>query len=186
MVFQNAWDVFLLFLIPIGGGIPAGVLLARTYAIAWPWMMLIYFASDCVLACVFEPVARWLLRTLRNPHLGARMRFALERVMTGSALKNGIAPPGPFALVMISFGVDPMTGRTAALAVGHGFFAGWAIAIAGDMIFFAVIMASTLWLNGVLGDGTWTAVIIMSAMIVVPWGVRRLRARYARKSATPL
>lgn len=35
---------------------------------------------------------------------------------------------GPFALVMIAFGVDPMTGRPTALAAGHGFLVGWAVA----------------------------------------------------------
>jgi len=43
---------------------------------------------------------------------------------------------GPFALVMIAFGVDPMTGRATALAAGHGFVTGWALAIAGDMLYF--------------------------------------------------
>jgi hypothetical protein len=40
-----------------------------------------------------------------------------------------------------------MTGRAAAKAAGHGFLPGWAIAITGDMIYFVVLMASTLWLQ---------------------------------------
>jgi hypothetical protein len=36
------------------------------------------------------------------------------------------------------------------------------------MFYFAIIMASTLWLNSVLGNGTLAAVIIMVAMIIVP------------------
>ena len=78
---------------------------------------------------------------------------------------------------MISFGVDPMTGRAAALGAGYGFIGGWLIAIAGDMIFFVILMVSTLWLNSVLGDGTWAAVIIMAVMFGVPMLWRWFRAR---------
>ena len=78
-------------------------------------------------------------------------------------------------LVMIAFGVDPMTGRAAAKAAGHGFLAGWTVAIAGDMIFFSIVAASTLCLNSVLGDGTWTAIIIMFAMMFIPPLIRRFK-----------
>ncbi len=84
-------------------------------------------------------------------------------------------------LIMIAFGVDPMTGRAAALAQGHGFITGWAVAIAGDMIFFSLIMASTLWLNDYLGDGTWAAVIIMMLMLVIPPLIRRLFAKNSNR-----
>jgi hypothetical protein len=53
---------------------------------------------------------------------------------------------GVLALIMIAFGVDPMTGR--------------AVAVAGDMIYFTLLMVSTLWLKSVIGDGTWTMLII--------------------------
>ena len=85
------------------------------------------------------------------------------------------AKPGPWTLIMIAFGVDPMTGRAAAYAAGHGFFAGWAIAIAGDMIFFTVIMASTIWLNGIFGNSTLTAVVILICMFGLPPLVQRFK-----------
>ena len=84
---------------------------------------------------------------------------------------------GPLALILVAFGVDPMTGRSAAAAAGHGFVAGWMIAIAGDMLYFGVLMVSTLWLHSVLGDGTWTTIIILVVMMVLPPFVRRLRSR---------
>src|SRR6185503_12039372 len=49
---------FLLFLVPIGGGIPAGVLMARHWGVSIPVMTFLYFVSDMVLACVFEPMLR--------------------------------------------------------------------------------------------------------------------------------
>ena len=174
---KSAWEVFLLFLIPIGGGIPAGVVLAQAKGLAWPLMMALYLASDIVLAFLFEPFLWLVAWSGKRFAVIARTADVFKKAMNQSVSKYGVSP-GPFSLVMISFGVDPMTGRTAAKAAGHPFVSGWALAITGDMIFFTVIMASTLWLNNLLGDGTWTAVIIMLAMIAVPAIIRRVRSRF--------
>ena len=172
--FTSYTEVLTLFIIPIGGGIPAGVLLARARGIEWPMMLLLYFVSDVILACVFEPVMWLILRAGRNSPFFIRFRDSMKKSMGRTIAKTGVKP-GPFALIMLSFGVDPMTGRSAAFAAGHRFISGWTLAILGDMLFFAVLMVSTLCLNNLLGDGTWTAVIITVAMIGVPVVVRRLR-----------
>lgn len=173
---SNAWDVLLLFTIPIGGGIPGGVVLAQKRGLAWPAMVFLYFISDLILACVFEPLLLLFVRvSAKHPKL-ARIRETLAKATSKTVNQYGINP-GPFSLIMITFGTDPMTGRSIALAAGHGFFTGWALTILGDMLFFSVIMASTLWLNNLLGDGTLTAVIIMVAMIALPSLVRRIKHR---------
>jgi hypothetical protein len=77
---------------------------------------------------------------------------------------------------MIAFGVDPMTGRATALAAGHGFFAGWAFAIAGDMLYFAVIALTTLRLNSFFRDPNTTMLVVLGAMFVVPILVRYFRS----------
>ncbi|HEX4047025.1 MAG TPA: hypothetical protein VH309_04295, partial [Elusimicrobiota bacterium] len=84
---------------------------------------------------------------------------------------------GPFTLILIAFGVDPMTGRAAAAAAGHGFVSGWTLAITGDMLYFTVIMASTLWLNSILGDGRITTAAILVLMFVAPLLIRRWKER---------
>lgn len=174
--------VLLLFLVPVGGGIPAGVLLARDRGVVWPVMMGLYFVSDVILAFVFEPMLRMLMAVFRRiPTLrraARRVRATLER----TTARYGTAS-GPFALVMVSFGVDPMTGRTAASAAGHGFVAGWAIAIAGDMLYFAVLMASTLWLNNLLGDEHTTILFMLVVMFVLPSLIRRWNQRDASASS---
>lgn len=175
---SNAWEVFSLFLIPIGGGIPAGVILAKNRGLTWPVMMLLYFASDVVLAFVFEGIILLLARIKTKSPFLARLRESFRTSVQNTTARYGVHP-GPISLILISFGVDPMTGRTAALMAGHGFITGWLIAITGDLIFFAAIMISTLWLNNILGDGTWTAVIIMVAMIAVPALIRRVRGPWA-------
>lgn len=169
----------MLFLIPVGGGIPAGVLLARKHAIAWPVMELLYLVSDVVLAFVFEPVMRAMIAGARRVPALARVKDALKESIRRTTSSYGTAG-GPLTLILIAFGADPMTGRAAAHAAGHGFVSGWALAITGDMIFFSLIMVSTLWLNSVLGDGTKTMVIILVAMFLLPELIKRWREKKKR------
>ena len=171
---SSAWEVLLLFLIPIGGGIPAGVLLAKSRSILWPEMLILYFISDVILACLFEPLMLLFIAAGRRIHFLARLG-ELSRQMVKKSTSHYGSQAGPLALIMIAFGVDPMTGRAAAVAAGHGFVTGWLLAITGDMIYFTVLMVSTLWLNSLLGDGTWTTVIILVVMMIVPVLVRRFR-----------
>jgi hypothetical protein len=176
---KQSWDVFMLFAVPIGGGIPAGVVLAQSKGVGWVAMTILYFISDVLLALVFEPcmmVVAYLAK--HSPFLTHFIEKVKE--ITNKTIAGYGPNPGPFLLVLISFGVDPMTGRAAALARGHNFFTGWAIAITGDMIFFGVIMVSTIWLNNILGDGTWTAIIIIVLMIGIPAIVRRVRAKFSK------
>jgi hypothetical protein len=175
----SAWEVLVLFLIPIGGGIPAGVLLAKNKGFNWQVMMSLYLISDVILAFLFEPVIWLILYAGKKSPVVAKVIEAFKKSMDKSVSKYGMSP-GPITLITVSFGVDPMTGRTAARAAGHNFFSGWTLAIIGDMLFFTVLMASTLWLNNILGDGTWTAVIIMVGMIAIPVGVRRVRKWISR------
>ena len=98
------------------------------------------------------------------------MKLSTQKVISGYGAK-----PGPFLLIIIAFGVDPMTGRGAALAAGHNFFTGWVIAIIGDMFFFLAMMFSILWLNNILGNGTWAAIIVMVISMGLPPVIRRIR-----------
>ena len=176
----TAWETFILFLIPVGGGIPAGVILGDKGGLSWPILCVLYFFSDVVLACAFEPILLWFVRFSKtNPHL-SKFRAALIQATSMTVTRYGVKP-GPLALIFITFGTDPMTGRSIAFAAGHGFLTGWALTIAGDMIFFMVIMASTLWLNNILGNGTLTAVIILAAMIILPIFFRKIRERFGKK-----
>jgi len=56
----NILSVLKLFLIPVGGGIPAGVMLAQAKGVVWPVTTLLYLVSDIILAFLFEPVLRLL------------------------------------------------------------------------------------------------------------------------------
>jgi hypothetical protein len=173
---SGVWGVLWLFLIPIGGGIPAGVLLARNRAIGWPAMEVLYFISDAILACLFEPLMLFVIKKSRNIPRLARATEAVRLSMKKTTELYGTTG-GPFTLILIAFGVDPMTGRAAAHAAGHGFLSGWMLAITGDMIYFTLIMASTLWLNSILGDGRVTTIVILVLMFVVPVLIRKWKNR---------
>ncbi len=174
--------VLMLFLLPVGGGIPAGVLLARAHGLGWPVTALLYFVSDVILAIVFEPILRLLVALATRVASLRRFGAAMKMAMDQSIALYGGAGAGPFALVLIAFGVDPMTGRASAMAAGHGFVAGWAFAIAGDMLYYAVIAVITLRLNTYIHSPQTTVFIMLAAMVLVPILVRRLRNRWEART----
>jgi hypothetical protein len=173
----NLLSVLQLFIIPVGGGIPAGVLLAKAHGMAWPVTTLLYLVSDIILAIAFEPVLRLIAIVCGKVPFLSRISAALKAATARSVSHFGGTGAGPVALIMIAFGVDPMTGRASALAAGHGFITGWAIAIAGDMLYFTVIAVSTLRLNAYIQDPNMTMVIILVAMFSVPVLVRFIRSK---------
>lgn len=175
------YQVLLLFLIPIGGGIPAGVLLAQSLDLPWYITAGLYFVSDVILALALEPLLYLFVQLGKKVPFLARFGAAMKVAMARTTPKFGGSGAGPFALIAVAFGVDPMTGRTAALAAGHGPVAGWAIAIAGDMLYYALIVASTLELNDYIKDPDMAVLIILVAMMVVPGLIGRIRRHLASR-----
>ena len=161
------WKVLLLFTIPIGGGIPAGVVLAQKYGFEWYFTSFLYFLSDVLLAIAFEPLMLLFIKKSETVPAMTKLREAMAKSTKMTVDRLGIRP-GPLSLIAITFGIDPMTGRAVSKSIGHGFFFGWTLVIIGDMFYFWVIIASTLWLNHILGDGTWTVIIITVALFVIP------------------
>jgi hypothetical protein len=169
---------FLLFLVPIGGGIPVGVLMARDGGAAPLMTAMLYLLSDVILALTAEPmlrlaflVGRWIPPLGR---LGQRLVSLTHRVGL-----DGDGARGPLSLILVSFSISPTTGRAAAAAAGHGFFSGWTLAIIGDMLYFALVMTSTLWLSSVLGDERLTVGAVLVVMLVLPSLIRRWHSRSA-------
>ena len=169
--------VLKLFLLPVGGGIPGGVLLARAQGLPWPVTTGLYLVSDVILALAFEPILRFLALLGRNIPLLARLSVFLKGVTARSVTHLSGTGAGPLTLIMIAFGVDPMTGRATVLAAGHGFLAGWGFALAGDMLYFGVIAFTTLRLNSYFRDPNSTMLVVLAMMFVVPLLVRSVRAR---------
>jgi hypothetical protein len=181
----SGWFVVLLwFLIPFGFGIPGGVLRASRFGVSWPVETGLYVVSDVVLAFVFEPILRRMIAGGRKVPALARMAEAMKKSMARTAALYGGSGGGPFALILIAFCVDPMTGRAASVAAGHGVVSGWTLAIIGDTLSFMVYMAATLKLVRVVGDPNTTMLIVLLAMTMIPWLVRRARRAWLeRRSA---
>jgi hypothetical protein len=166
--------VFLIFVLPTVVGIPLGVIMARDAGLSPLLTAGLYFASDLVLPITAEPVlalVRWVgKRVAFMDRLGAR----LARLTETTGLKEG-GVRGPLGLILVSFTVNPLAGRAAAAAAGHGFFSGWALAIVGDMIYFALIMASTLWISSVFGNDRLAIGVVLIVAFLAPILLRRLR-----------
>jgi hypothetical protein len=172
------WKVLSLFIIPFGGGIPAGVLVAKKLNLFWPITTLLYFISDLMLALVFEPILILIISMGKNNPTMVKISMAMKEAFNKTTEQYGTST-GPLALIIVAFGVDPMTGRAVAKAAGHGFITGWMIAITGDMLYFLLIMASTLWLNNILGNHeTLTTIIIIALMMGIPVVIRKTREKF--------
>ena len=174
----GAWGVFLVFVTQIGAGIPLGVIMARNAGINPVATAGLYLASDVVLAVTMEPILtalRWLGR--RVDFIG-RLGTRLARFSGAAGLQGG-GVRGPLGLILFSFTVSPTAGRAASEAAGHGFVTGWTLAIIGDMGYFVMMMASTLWASSIFGDDRVAVGAVLIGTWLVPWAIRRVRRRGA-------
>jgi hypothetical protein len=178
----GAFGVFLIFVLPTIVGIPLGVIMARDAALPPLLTVGLYFASDLVLAVTAEPmlaVVRWVGR---HVELLNRLGKKLSRFTETTGLQEG-GVRGPLGLILVSFTVNPLAGRAAAAAAGHGFFSGWALAIIGDMIYFGLIMVSTLWISSIFGNDRLAIGIVLIVAFLAPILLRRMRRKPAQTSA---
>ncbi len=73
------------------------------------------------------------------------------------------------------------------MAAGHGFLMGWAFAIAGDMLYYAVhCTVSTLRLSRYFRDPGTAEWIVLGAMIAVPLIVRSFRRLQGMQGRTEI
>jgi hypothetical protein len=170
----GALGAFLLFLFPIGGGIPLGVVIARDGGVSPFITALLYLVSDLFAAITNEPLLLLLA------FLGRRFAFIGWLGQRFKALSSRVGydaggARGPLSLIVTSFSVSLLSGRAAAAAAGHGFLAGWSIAITGDMLYFALLMVSTLWLSSVLGNERLAVGVVLVGTLLLPFLVKRLR-----------
>ena len=175
---QGALGAFMLFMFPVGGGIPFGVIMARDAGVSPLVTLALYAISDVLGAIITEPYVmffRWLGRHVSwIGRIGERMTR-----LSGAAGFSEPGKRGPLGIALVSFTVSMTTGRAAAVAAGHGPVMGWALAILGDLGYFLVLMVSTLWLSAVIGDERITIGVVLVGMWVVPVLIRKWRARNA-------
>jgi hypothetical protein len=172
----GALGVFLVFCTQIGAGIPLGVIMARNAGLNPVMTAALYCASDVVLAFTMEPLLvalRWLGK--RVEFIG-RIGTRLAKLSGATGLREGRVQ-GPLGLILFSFAVAPAPARAASEAAGHGFISGWTLAIIGDMLYFTMIMVSTLWVSSVFGDDR----LAVGAVLVAAWLLPMLMRRFRRE-----
>jgi hypothetical protein len=169
------WGVLLLFCIPGGMGIPPGVLLGNHGGLGPLVMSILYFVSDIVLACVFEPLLVILAALAR------RLPFLSRAGTAVLAATTRFTPAGsasaPLGIALTAFGAGLPFGRALAAVAGFGLVTSWLFTIAGDMAYFGLGMASTLWFDNLLGDPRMAAFAGLAVMFVVPAMIRRWQVR---------
>ena|SRR5438105_9635319 len=176
--------VFLVFVMPTVIGIPLGVIMARDAGLSPLVTTGLYFASDLVLAVTAEPMVALLRWVGTRVALLGRLGDRLANLTAHAGLKeDGVR--GPLGLILVSFTVNPLAGRAAAAAAGHGFFNGWALAIVGDMAYFGLIMASTLWISSVFGNDRLAIGVVLIVAFLAPILLRRLRRGSAAGRSRP-
>ncbi len=167
---------FLLFVIPTGAGIPAGVLLGHGVGLSVTSMSGLYVGSGLLRAALFEPLFRF---AARRQHAGGRIAGMRDRVRDGlgrSAVLTRMLRSA-WAPLIVSFNIDPMAGRVAAAAIGMGWLRGWALALVADLAYFITTAVPTLWLQSVLGNLWLTLGVFILLSTAIPFVGRRLWRR---------
>jgi hypothetical protein len=173
--------VFLLFWAPVGPGIPAGVLLAHHLRIAPPVTFGLYAMSDALAALILNPMYSWL-RThgRRIPAIRTIGRRVLSFAMIGTRapsaddLRDGRVAPALFRIATVGFGVDIYTAGALASGLPIARVPGWAAALAGDLVWFAILLASSIAAAHVFDDERWVAVVVLVVTFAVPPIARRI------------
>jgi hypothetical protein len=162
--------VLTLFFAPVGPGIPAGVLLARHVPLNPAVTFALYALSDVMAAIVCHP----LFVVLRRH--GARVKPIrwLGRHVLSLAMLGVRAPQGPdlapklFRIGTVGFGVDVYTAGMLVTGLRVPRIPGWASAIAGDLVWFALLLATSFLAASIADDDRFVAVAMIVAMIVIP------------------
>jgi len=174
--------VFALFWSPVGPGIPAGVLLARHIPLNPAVTFALYAASDVLGAAVCHPLYTLLrrhggrVRPLR--WIGTRM---LRLAMLGTpaprpAELDGTRGAGPALLRVgtIGFGVDVYSAGMVMSGLRVPRLLGWAAAIAGDLVWFALLLGTSIAAAAAIDDDRVVGGVVLLAMLIIPPLARRV------------
>jgi len=168
--------VLTLFFAPVGPGIPAGVLLARHVPLNPAVTFALYALSDVMAAIVCHPIFVVLRRH------GARVapirwlgRHVLALAMVGVRAPEGAAvAPKLFRIGTVGFGVDVYTAGMLVTGLRVPRLPGWASAIAGDLVWFALLLGTSFVAASIADDDRVIAVAMLVAMIVIPRVAQRV------------
>ncbi len=175
--------VFILFWSPwmAAIGIPAGLLLARHADIHPVVTFGLYAITDVLAALVTHPLYAFLKRVgQRNRILRAIGRVYLRVAMLGvrppriDDVRNGPILPALFRIGVIAFGFDIYHGGMVIAGLPVPRLLGWLAAIAGDLIWFATLMAANSAAAALTSDDRMVTIVTLVAMLVIPKVAERI------------
>jgi hypothetical protein len=146
------------------------VLLARHVPLNPVLTFGLYALSDVLAAIVCHPIFVVLRRH------GARVapirwlgRHVLSLAMVGvRAPESGGIAPKLLRIGTVGFGVDIYTAGMLVTGFGVPRVPGWLAAIAGDLVWFALLLATSFLAASIADDDRFIAVAMIVAMIVIP------------------
>jgi hypothetical protein len=165
-----------LFFAPIGPGIPAGVLLARHVPLNPAATLALYALSDVLAAIVCHP-----LFVLLRKHGGrvSPIRWLGRRIVSLAMI--GVRPPAEAGvgsalsrIATVGFGVDIYTAGLLATGLPVPRLPAWTSAIVGDLLWFAVLLGTSIAAAGIADDDRFVGLVMIVAMIALPRVARRL------------
>jgi len=166
--------VLTLFFAPVGPGVPAGVLLARHVPLNPAVTFALYAVSDVIAAIVCHPIFVALRRHGRNIRpirwLGRRM---MSLAMLGVPRDDERPTSALTRIATVGFGVDVYTAGMLATGLGVARIPGWLSAIAGDLVYFALLLATSLAAASIFDDDRIVLLAMVVAMIFIPRLARR-------------
>jgi hypothetical protein len=173
--------VFALFWAPVGPGIPAGVLLAQHLRIAPVLTFGLYLLSDLFAVVLLNPVYSFLrAQAQRNPTVRNVGRRMLAVAMIGmrrpnpNEVRRSLLAPALLRVGTVGFGVDIYTAGALATGLPIPRLAGWAAAMAGDLVWFTILLGSTIAAARVFDDEGVVAAVVLVITLVGPSILRRI------------
>ena len=173
--------VFALFWAPIGPGIPAGVLLAHHLRLAPAVTFGLYALSDVLAVLILNPIYAWLrTQGRRIPAIRTVGRRVLAVAMIGTGrpaageVRDGRLAPALFRIATVGFGVDIYTAGALATGLPIPRLPGWLAAIAGDVLWFALLLGSSIAAATMFDDERVIAVVVVAVTLIVPPILRRI------------
>ena len=173
--------VFALFWAPVGPGIPAGVLLANHLRLPPPVTFGLYSLSDALAIIMLSPFYAWLRTYGRGipavRKIGSRLlRLAMIGVRrpTPEEVSSGRLGPALLRIATVGFGVDIYTAGALASTLPIPRLPAWAAAMAGDLLWFAVLLSASVAAAQIFDDERWVAVVVIVVTVAGPSLLRRI------------
>jgi hypothetical protein len=181
----GALGAFLIFMVPIGPGKPAGILLGREAGLGPLEILGLYAAKDVLTGLYLEPLLRLIARH------GSRFAWArsageqITAIATRTHLGSGRLAQA-ISVGLVALGAGFMTGAAALPCARLPRPLGWLSVILGDLTWFSVMLAAAIGLTSIIPDNRMVFVaLLLMALLSRPLTRRLTDPSAASPKASP-